>query len=85
MYPLHYIEHRHDVIFQTTNKISPLSSCLQVMGEDRVVLGTDYPFPLGEHHPGGLIQSTDLSDAVKKKLLYHNALEFLSLQPSKFE
>lgn len=55
------------------------------MGEDRVVLGSDYPFPLGEHHPGGLIQDSDLPDPTKKKLLYHNALEFLSLEPSKFE
>ena len=25
--------------------------------QDRVILGSDYPFPLGEHHPGKLIES----------------------------
>jgi aminocarboxymuconate-semialdehyde decarboxylase len=28
---------------------------IDVMGEDRICLGSDYPFPLGEHHPGKLI------------------------------
>ena len=27
------------------------------VGVDNVVLGSDYPFPLGEHHPGKLIES----------------------------
>lgn len=26
--------------------------------QDKVILGSDYPFPLGEHKPGSLIQST---------------------------
>ena len=25
--------------------------------QDKIVLGSDYPFPLGEHHPGKLIDS----------------------------
>ena len=29
------------------------------MGKNRVVLGSDYPFPLGEHHPGKLIESIE--------------------------
>ncbi|MPC76976.1 2-amino-3-carboxymuconate-6-semialdehyde decarboxylase [Portunus trituberculatus] len=55
------------------------------MGEDRVVLGSDYPFPLGEHLPGGLIQSSDLPDDTKKNLLFHNALDFLGVESSRFE
>ena len=27
--------------------------------QDRVMLGTDYPFPLGELEPGSLIESMD--------------------------
>ena len=27
--------------------------------QNRVMLGSDYPFPLGEHHPGKLIESID--------------------------
>ncbi|MEX0871896.1 MAG: amidohydrolase family protein, partial [Aquisalimonadaceae bacterium] len=37
---------------------------LDVMGEDRVLFGTDYPFPLGEQEPGKLISETPgLTDA----------------------
>jgi aminocarboxymuconate-semialdehyde decarboxylase len=51
-----------------------------------VVLGSDYPFPLGEHHPGKLIESvTDWDWSLKRKFLSDNALEFLGLDRSRFE
>lgn len=51
---------------------------VHVMGEDRVALGTDYPFPLGETTPGALIAAMpDLSASTKHKLLASNAIEFL--------
>jgi aminocarboxymuconate-semialdehyde decarboxylase len=49
-------------------------------GEGRIVLGTDYPFPLGETEPGRLIESlSELSDQTRQRLLRRNALEFLGL------
>jgi aminocarboxymuconate-semialdehyde decarboxylase len=43
-------------------------------------MGSDYPFPLGEHSPGELIESmAELNKAVKEKLLWKNAAEFLGL------
>uniref|UniRef100_A0A3B3Z825 2-amino-3-carboxymuconate-6-semialdehyde decarboxylase n=1 Tax=Periophthalmus magnuspinnatus TaxID=409849 RepID=A0A3B3Z825_9GOBI len=57
---------------------------LDVIGEDRVMLGSDYPFPLGELQPGALIQS--MSDLPQSdKLLAGNALEFLGLKREQFE
>jgi aminocarboxymuconate-semialdehyde decarboxylase len=54
---------------------------IDVIGEDRIALGSDYPFPLGEHHPGKLIESMDdLSMSTKRKLLVDNAIEFLGAQ-----
>ena len=50
------------------------------MGEDKVILGSDYPFPLGEHHPGKMIEDSDLSEEVKEKLLNSNCLSFLGLK-----
>lgn len=51
-----------------------------VMGEDRVMLGSDYPFPLGEEIVGKLIRNAEgFSDAAKLKLLGGNAREFLNL------
>jgi aminocarboxymuconate-semialdehyde decarboxylase len=48
------------------------------MGAERVAMGSDYPFPLGEHTPGALIGSLeDLSAAQRRRLLGGTALEFL--------
>ena len=51
---------------------------IEVYGAHRVALGSDYPFPLGEAHPGALIESlTDLDAATREQLLYRTALEWL--------
>lgn len=50
----------------------------QMMGEDYVCLGSDYPFPLGEHHPGKLIESMEWEEKLKKKILFENALKWLN-------
>jgi aminocarboxymuconate-semialdehyde decarboxylase len=58
---------------------------LRLVGDDRVVLGTDYPFPLGEAHPGELIASLDeLPKKTRKRLLAGNALDFLGLKKKQF-
>ena len=54
---------------------------LGLMGEDFICLGSDYPFPLGEHVPGKLIQQMKLKKEVKDKLLFKNALDWLQLEP----
>ena len=38
--------------------------------QDRVILGSDYPFPLGEHCPGSLIDSVDEFDPHLKVILF---------------
>ena len=52
---------------------------LEVMGEDKICLGSDYPFPLGENKPGRLIEKMKLGKKIEKKLFYKNALEWLGL------
>ena len=52
---------------------------LKSMGSDKICLGSDYPFPLGEHHPGELIESLNLAKEIEEKLLYKNALDWLGL------
>jgi aminocarboxymuconate-semialdehyde decarboxylase len=53
---------------------------VEVMGEDRVMLGSDYPFPLGEQQIGSLVRaSRDLTQDQKAKLLGGNAARFFSL------
>lgn len=50
---------------------------LEVIGENRIALGSDYPFPLGEPCPGNLIESMDLAPTTKARLLGGTAVEFL--------
>lgn len=52
---------------------------LDVMGEDKICLGSDYPFPLGENKPGRLIEKMKLGKKIEKKLFYKNAFEWLGL------
>ncbi|OWR01161.1 amidohydrolase family protein [Sphingopyxis witflariensis] len=57
-----------------------LSLLIDVMGEDRVLLGSDHPFPLGEQDIGSLVRGHDgLSGAQKAKILSGNAKAFLNL------
>ena len=53
-----------------------------VVGEDRVALGTDYPFPLGEAVPGATIEAlTELSEATRARMLAGTAEAFLGRSP----
>jgi aminocarboxymuconate-semialdehyde decarboxylase len=48
------------------------------LGADRLVMGTDYPFPLREEPPGVVIDTlADLSDQARTDMLGRNALRFL--------
>lgn len=50
------------------------------MGSDKVCLGSDQPFPLGEHVPGTLVeQSKYLTDHQKRKILFQNTVDWLGL------
>jgi aminocarboxymuconate-semialdehyde decarboxylase len=49
-------------------------------GANRVYLGSDYPFPLGEDPSGYIIESMDdLDQATQQRLLSGTALEFLGM------
>ena len=50
---------------------------LKVMGEDNICLGSDYPFPLGEHHPGKLIEEMHIDKPLRDKLFFENANRWL--------
>jgi aminocarboxymuconate-semialdehyde decarboxylase len=66
--------------------VDALELLLKKMGEDRVVLGSDYPFILGEHRPGELVlAATAVPDRVKRKILVDNALKLFGLTRAQFE
>lgn len=53
---------------------------MDLVGDDKICLGSDYPFPLGEHKPGRLIEKMGLGGKTTRKLQYRNALEWLGLK-----
>lgn len=56
-----------------------LELLVSVMGEDRVMLGSDYPFPLGEQKIGELILSSDFENSARNKMLSGNASRFFNI------
>jgi aminocarboxymuconate-semialdehyde decarboxylase len=57
---------------------------IDTVGINRTMLGTDYPFPLGEQEPGRGIASLGLSEADQARLYHGTALEWLGLPVSRF-
>jgi aminocarboxymuconate-semialdehyde decarboxylase len=62
-----------------------LQFLIATMGSEHVMLGSDYPFPLGEHPIGGVIRSSHLAPEVKARLLGENAGAFFGLEKSNEE
>jgi aminocarboxymuconate-semialdehyde decarboxylase len=62
-----------------------LDFLVKLMGAERIALGTDYPFPLGENEPGKLIESMPYDKKTKDRLLFGTALEWLNLNGSSFK
>jgi len=58
---------------------------IELLGADKVCLGSDYPFPLGESKPGEEIERLQLDNHQKGKLFYQNALNWLNLDKKRFE
>jgi aminocarboxymuconate-semialdehyde decarboxylase len=57
---------------------SALRLLVDTLGEDQVVVGSDYPYPLGERPVGEVVRKAGfLSDGQRQKLLSANALRFL--------
>ncbi len=53
---------------------------IQLFGANKIALGSDYPFPLGEQIPGTLIESMpNLDYAAKEWLLYKSACNWLGI------
>lgn len=61
-----------------------LRHVVDLLGAERVAMGTDYPFPLGELVPGELIKSMPWDERMKEMLLSGAALEWLGLERAQF-
>jgi aminocarboxymuconate-semialdehyde decarboxylase len=81
--PSHYLDrfYADSAVFDQ----SALQFLVATMGADRVMLGSDYPFPLGEEHVGSLIRESNFEADIKTKMLGGNAAHFLGLNQASIE
>lgn len=61
-----------------------LRSLIDLAGAARVMLGSDYPFPLGEALPGKLIENAGLDYDNVARLLSGTAAEWLAIEVARF-
>lgn len=55
-----------------------LDLVLKVIGGDKICVGSDYPFPLGElNPPGGIIEQQLTDHKLREKILWDNAMNWL--------
>jgi aminocarboxymuconate-semialdehyde decarboxylase len=76
---------RRIVVDSLVHDARALQYLIEQMGSDRVALGSDYPFPLGEARPGELIHSMNLPHVVEEDLLFRTACNWLGVKPEAFE
>jgi aminocarboxymuconate-semialdehyde decarboxylase len=61
------------VLYETEN----LLRLIEVVGRDRVVIGTDYPFDMGHYDPAGLVRPLD--EQTQRMILGSNAAQLFAL------
>jgi len=67
-----------------THDLDALKYILQLQGSNRVCLGSDYPFPLGDLEIGKFIEESDLSASDKANIFHNSTLEWLNLDKKAF-
>ncbi|MGY6588343.1 MAG: amidohydrolase family protein [Wenzhouxiangella sp.] len=67
-----------------THDPQALRYLVDVMGADKVILGTDYPFPLGEQKPGEALTAMNPTAEENQRIRWKNALDFLDLPADRF-
>jgi len=67
-----------------THDLDLLKYILAVQGSEKVCLGSDYPFPLGDLEIGKFIEDSDLSSQVIEDIFCNSILSWLKLDKERF-
>lgn len=66
--------------FDTVSHYTPaLLYLIETIGVDRVLMGSDYPFDMGDPNPVSTIKNLELDSVLKKKILGKNAARFFRI------
>jgi aminocarboxymuconate-semialdehyde decarboxylase len=57
---------------------------IDLFGADRIAVGSDYPYPLGEDHAGAMIKNMQIDKKIKEQILEKTALEWLGVERERF-
>lgn len=57
-----------------------LTSLIEFVGADHVLVGSDYPFDMGDSHPAKIVQSLNLDTTSEEKILYRNAQKLFGME-----
>lgn len=68
-----------------THDANMLEYVLKTAGENRVCLGSDYPFPLGDLEIGAFVEKAGLAPQLVEDIFANNILEWLGLERAQFE
>jgi aminocarboxymuconate-semialdehyde decarboxylase len=73
-------EYLHQLYFDTiVHSVAALQYLVQVVGADRVVIGTDYPMAIGDFESVAKVMQLELSDSQRAQILGGNAKKALQL------
>ncbi|MEZ4829444.1 MAG: amidohydrolase family protein [Bacteroidia bacterium] len=68
-----------------THDTAMLRYVMNMVGSNRVMIGSDYPFPLGDLTIGALVDEMGLAPMDRENIYYKSALEWLGLDKTRFE
>ncbi|MCU0328434.1 MAG: amidohydrolase [Chitinophagales bacterium] len=67
----------HFWVDSLVHHVEALNYNINLFGEEKIVIGSDYPFPLGELSPGNILAKAQLNQSVYEKIKKNNALSWL--------
>jgi len=67
-----------------THDIDSLKYIVDKVGSEKVCLGTDYPFPLGDLEMGKFIEESDMNQKDIENIMSKSTLDWLGLKAEKF-
>jgi len=67
-----------------THDLAYLKYIIGQIGSEKVTLGSDYPFPLGDLEIGKFIEESDIPQADKDNIMYQSTLDWLGMKKEEF-
>lgn len=67
-----------------THDVEALRYILKLQGSEKICLGSDYPFPLGDLEIGKFIEDMNLPEKDLENIMYRSTLNWLNLNESDF-